>query len=162
MSYTDWDLLSITLYQNSVNINKSLTMRSDIEKMDTSMVSNLLMDVLISMTSETLRSNFNSILPPNCNNWDFLEMSLFLNETLFKTILIQRTEFSNNLSDSYDFFYNKFITLSEISLLEPQAIESGTTENNQVTSGQTGINGTFTTVDGFTITVEGGLIISIN
>lgn len=145
----------ITLFQNGVEINKSFTMRSDIEKMDTLTVKTLLVDVLSMMTSETLRSQVNLELPPNCNNWDNVSVSLFLDDDSFKNVTLNRTEFTNDLLDSNNFFYNKFIELSELTLSEPQIINPQT---NQTTEG---INGTFTTVDGFTIIVTDGLITSI-
>ena len=155
MNYTDWNILVITLFQNEVETNKSFTMRSDIEKMDTLTVKTLLTDVLIMMTSETLRSHVNSDLPPNCNNWDNVSVSLFLDDDSFKNVTLNRTEFTNDLLDSNNFFYDKFIELSELTLSEPQIINPQT---NQTTEG---INGTFTTVDGFTIIVTDGLITSI-
>jgi|688.fasta_scaffold73326_2 hypothetical protein len=155
MNYIDWNILVITLFQNGVEINKSFTMRSDIEKMDTLTVKTLLVDVLSMMTSETLRSQVNLELPPNCNNWDNVSISLFLDNDLFKNVTLNRTEFTNDLLDSNNFFYDKFIELSELTLSEPQIINPQT---NQTTEG---INGTFTTVDGFTIIVTDGLITSI-
>jgi hypothetical protein len=156
MNYTDWNVLLITLFQNGVEINKSFTMRSDIEKMDNLTVKNLLIDVLSMMTSETLRSQVNSVLPPNCNNWDEMNISLFLNDVSFKNDILNRTEFDNDLLVSNDFFYNKFIELSELTLSDPPIMDPNT---NQTTEG---INGTFTTVDGFTIIVTDGLITSIS
>lgn len=155
MNYIDWNILVITLFQNGVEINKSFTMRSDIEKMDVLVVKTLLVDVLSMMTSETLRSQVNLELPPNCNNWDNVSISLFLDNDLFKNVTLNRTEFTNDLLDSNNFFYDKFIELSELTLSEPQIINPQT---NQTTEG---INGTFTTVDGFTIIVTDGLITSI-
>lgn len=156
MNYTDWNVLLITLFQNEVVINKSLTMRSDIEKMDSLTVKTLLIDVLVMMTSETLRSQSNSYLPLNCNNWDNLSISLSLGDDSYKNIILNRTEFTNNLLDSNDFLYDKFIELSELTLSEPQTFNPQTNQNTE------GINGTFTTVDGFTIIVKDGLITSIN
>ena len=155
MNYIDWNILVITLFQNGVEINKSFTMRSDIEKMDTLTVKTLLVDVLSMMTSETLRSQVNLELPPNCNNWDNVSISLFLDNDSFKNVTLNRTEFTSDLLDSNNFFYDKFIELSELTLSEPQIINPQT---NQTTEG---INGTFTTVDGFTIIVTDGLITSI-
>jgi hypothetical protein len=155
MNYIDWNILVITLFQNGVEINKSFTMRSDIEKMDVLVVKTLLVDVLSMMTSETLRSQVNLELPPNCNNWDNVSISLFLDNDSFKNVTLNRTEFTNDLLDSNNFFYDKFIELSELTLSEPQIINPQT---NQTTEG---INGTFTTVDGFTIIVTDGLITSI-
>jgi hypothetical protein len=123
--------------------------------MDTLTVKTLLVDVLSMMTSETLRSQVNLELPPNCNNWDNVSISLFLDNDLFKNVTLNRTEFTNDLLDSNNFFYDKFIELSELTLSEPQIINPQT---NQTTEG---INGTFTTVDGFTIIVTDGLITSI-
>jgi hypothetical protein len=155
MNYIDWNILVITLFQNGVEINKSFTMRSDIEKMDVLVVKTLLVDVLSMMTSETLRSQVNLELPPNCNNWDNVSISLFLDNDSFKNVTLNRTEFTSDLLDSNNFFYDKFIELSELTLSEPQIINPQT---NQTTEG---INGTFTTVDGFTIIVTDGLITSI-
>jgi len=156
MNYTDWNVLLITLFQNEVVINKSLTMRSDIEKMDSLTVKTLLIDVLVMMTSETLRSQANSYLPLNCNNWDNLSISLYLDNDSYKNIILNRTEFTDNLLNSNDFLYDKFIELSELILSEPQTFNPQTNQNTE------GINGTFTTVDGFTIIVKDGLITSIN
>jgi hypothetical protein len=156
MNYTDWNVLLITLFQNGIMVNKSFTMRSDIEKMDSLSVKNLLVDVLIMMTSETLRSQPNLESPPNCNNWDNLSISLSLDDDLYKNVILNRTEFTNDLLESNDFFYGKFIELSELILIEPQILNPQTNQNTE------GINGTFTTVDGFTITVKDGLITSIN
>ncbi len=156
MNYTDWNVLLITLFQNGIMINKSFTMRSDIEKMDGLSVKNLLIDVLVMMTSESLRSQPNSDLPSNCNNWDNVSISLSLDDDLYKNVILNRSEFTNDLLESNDFFYDKFIELSEIVLSEPQILNPNTNQN------MGGINGTFTTVDGFTITVTDGLITSIN
>jgi hypothetical protein len=156
MNYTDWNVLLITLFQNGIMINKSFTMRSDIEKMDGLSVKNLLIDVLVMMTSETLRSQPNSDLPSNCNNWDNVSISLSLDDDLYKNVILNRSEFTNDLLESNDFFYSKFIELSELILIEPQILNPQTNQNTE------GINGTFTTVDGFTITVKDGLITSIN
>jgi hypothetical protein len=123
--------------------------------MDVLVVKTLLVDVLSMMTSETLRSQVNLELPPNCNNWDNVSISLFLDNDSFKNVTLNRTEFTNDLLDSNNFFYDKFIELSELTLSEPQIINPQT---NQTTEG---INGTFTTVDGFTIIVTDGLITSI-
>jgi hypothetical protein len=131
-------------------------MRSDIEKMDGLSVKNLLIDVLVMMTSETLRSQPNSDLPSNCNNWDNVSISLSLDDDLYKNVILNRSEFTNDLLESNDFFYSKFIELSELILIEPQILNPQTNQNTE------GINGTFTTVDGFTITVKDGLITSIN
>jgi hypothetical protein len=84
-----------------------------------------------------------------------VSISLFLDNDLFKNVTLNRTEFTNDLLDSNNFFYDKFIELSELTLSEPQIINPQT---NQTTEG---INGTFTTVDGFTIIVTDGLITSI-
>lgn len=155
MNYTDWNVLLITLSQNGVEINKNLTMRIDIEKMDYLTVKTLLIDVLVMMTSETLRSQANSDLPSNCNNWDEINISLFLDDVFYKNVTLNRTEFTNDLIDSNEFFYNKFIELSELTLSDPQIIDPIIIQNNE------GVNGTFTTVDGFTISVKDGLITSI-
>ena len=156
MNYTDWNVLLITLFQNGIMINKSFTMRSDIEKMDSLTTKTLLIDVLVMMTSETLKSQPNSDLPSNCNNWDNVSISLSLDDDLYKNVILNRSEFTNDLLESNDFFYDKFIELSEIVLSEPQILNPNTNQN------MGGINGTFTTVDGFTITVTDGLITSIN
>ena len=156
MNYTDWNVLLITLFQNGLMINKSFTMRSDIEKMDSLTTKTLLIDVLVMMTSETLKSQPNSDLPSNCNNWDNVSISLSLGDDLYKNVILNRSEFTNDLLESNDFFYDKFIELSEIVLSEPQILNPNTNQN------MGGINGTFTTVDGFTITVTDGLITSIN
>ena len=156
MNYTDWNVLLITLFQNGLMINKSFTMRSDIEKMDSLTTKTLLIDVLVMMTSETLKSQPNSDLPSNCNNWDNVSISLSLGDDLYKNVILNRSEFTNDLLESNDFFYDKFIELSEIVLSEPQIL------NPNINQNMGGINGTFTTVDGFTITVTDGLITSIN
>jgi hypothetical protein len=156
MNYTDWSVLLITLFQNGIMINKSFTMRSDIEKMDSLTTKTLLIDVLVMMTSETLKSQPNSDLPSNCNNWDNVSISLSLDDGLYKNVILNRSEFTNDLLESNNFFYDKFIELSEIVLSEPQILNPNTNQN------MGGINGTFTTVDGFTITVTDGLITSIN
>ena len=153
MNYTDWNVLLITLFQNGLMINKSFTMRSDIEKMDSLTTKTLLIDVLVMMTSE---SQPNSDLPSNCNNWDNVSISLSLGDDLYKNVILNRSEFTNDLLESNDFFYDKFIELSEIVLSEPQIL------NPNINQNMGGINGTFTTVDGFTITVTDGLITSIN
>jgi hypothetical protein len=156
MNYTDWNALLITLFQNGLMINKSFTMRSDLEKMDSLTTKTLLIDVLVMMTLETLKSQPNSDLPSNCNNWDNVSISLSLGDDLYKNVILNRSEFTNDLLESNDFFYDKFIELSEIVLSEPQILNPNTNQNTG------GINGTFTTVDGFTITVTDGLITSIN
>ena len=156
MNYTDWNVLLITLFQNGLMINKSFTMRSDIEKMDSLTTKTLLIDVLVMMTSETLKSQPNSDLPSNCNNWDNVSISLSLGDDLYKNVILNRSEFTNDLLESNNFFYDKFIELSEIVLSEPQIL------NPNINQNMGGINGTFTTVDGFTITVTDGLITSIN
>jgi hypothetical protein len=112
MNYTDWNILVITLYQNGVTIHKSSTMRVDIEKMDSLMVKTLLIDVLFMMTSETLKTQTNSDLPLNCNNWDEMSLSLFLYDDQYKNVILNRTEFTSNLLESNDFLYSKFIELT--------------------------------------------------
>ena len=114
MNYTDWNILVITLYLNGGTINKSLTMRVDIEKMDSLMVKTLLIDVLYMMTSETFKTQTNSDLPLNCNNWDEMSLSLFLYDDQYKNVILNRTEFTSNLLESNDFLYGKFIELSGI------------------------------------------------
>jgi hypothetical protein len=109
--YTEWNGLSISLFQNGVEISKNLTMRSDIEKMDSLTVKTLLIDVLSTMTSETLKTQTNSDLPPNCNDWDEMSLSLFLYDNQYKTVILNRTEFTSNLPESNDFLYNKYIEL---------------------------------------------------
>jgi len=111
MNYTDWNILVITLYQNGITINKSSTMRVDIEKMDDLIVKTLLIDVLSMMTSETFKTQTNSELPLNCNNWDEMSLSLFSYDDQYKNIILNRTEFTSNLLDSNDFLYNKYIEL---------------------------------------------------
>jgi hypothetical protein len=120
MNYTDWNILVITLFQNGVMVNKGFTMRADIEKMDNLMVKTSLTDFLMLMTSEFLRPQ--SKLDPitNCNNWDVMDMSLFLDDVLYKDIILNRTEFTSNLLESNDFLYNKFIELSGIVISETQ------------------------------------------
>jgi hypothetical protein len=120
MNYTDWNILVITLYQNGLTINKSSTMRVDIEKMGGLMVKTLLIDVLIMMTSETLKTQTNSDIPINCNNWDEMSLSLFSYDDQYKNIVLNRTEFTSNLLESNDFLYNKFIELSGIVISETQ------------------------------------------
>jgi len=111
MNYTDWNILVITLYQNGVTIHKSSTMRVDIEKMDSLMVKTLLIDVLFMMTSETFKTQTNSDLPLNCNNWDEMSLSLFLYDNEYKNIILNRSEFTSDLLESNDFLYNKYIEL---------------------------------------------------
>ena len=111
MNYTDWNILVITLYQNGTEINKSSTMRVDIEKMDSLMVKTLLIDVLFMMTSETFKTQTNSDLPLNCNNWDEMSLSLFLYDNEYKNIILNRSEFTSDLLESNDFLYNKYIEL---------------------------------------------------
>ena len=120
MNYTDWNILVITLYQNGLTINKSSTMRVDIEKMGGLMVKTLLIDVLNIMTSETLKTQTNSDIPINCNNWDEMSLSLFSYDDQYKNIILNRTEFTSNLLESNDFLYNKFIELSGIVISETQ------------------------------------------
>ena len=114
MNYTDWNILVITLYQNGTEINKSTTMRVDIEKMDSLMVKTLLIDILFMMTSETFKTQTNSDLPLNCNNWDEMSLSLFLYDNEYKNIILNRSEFTSDLLESNDFLYNKYIELSGI------------------------------------------------
>ena len=111
MNYTDWNILVITLYQNGNTINKSSTMRVDIEKMDGLIVKTLLIDVLTIMTSETFKTQTNSDLPLNCNNWDEMSLSLFLYDNEYKNIILNRSEFTSDLLESNDFLYNKYIEL---------------------------------------------------
>lgn len=111
MNDTEWNGLSITLFQNGFEISKNLTMRVDIEKMDSLMVKTLLIDVLSMMTSETLKTQINLDLPPNCDNWDEMSMSLFLYDDLYKKVILNRSEFTSNLLESNDFLYNKYIEL---------------------------------------------------
>jgi hypothetical protein len=111
MNYTDWNILVITLYQNGGTIYKSSTMRVDIEKMDALIVKTLLIDNLSMMTSETLKTQTNSDLPPNCNNWDEMSLSLFLYDDQYKNVILNRTEFTSNLPESNDFLYDKYMEL---------------------------------------------------
>jgi hypothetical protein len=87
-------------------------MRVDIEKMGGLMVKTLLIDVLIMMTSETLKTQTNSDIPINCNNWDEMSLSLFLYDDQYKNVILNRTEFTSNLLESNDFLYSKFIELT--------------------------------------------------
>ena len=112
MNYTDWNILVMTLYQNGVTIHKSSTMRVDIEKMGGLIVKSLLIDVLSMMTSETFKTQTNSDLPLNCNNWDEMSLSLFLYDDQYKNVILNRTEFTSNLLESNDFLYSKFIELT--------------------------------------------------
>ena len=111
MNYTDWNILVTTLYQNGITINKSSTMRVDIEKMDGLIVKTLLIDFLTMMTSETFKTQTNSDLPLNCNNWDEMSLSLFLNDDQYKNVILNRSEFTSDLLESNDFLYNKYIEL---------------------------------------------------
>jgi len=112
MNYTDWNGLIITLFQNGFELNKNLIMRVDIEKMDSLTVKTLLTDVLSMMTSETLKTQTNSDLPLNCNNWEDMSLSLFLDDVLYGNIILNRAEFTSNLLESNDFLYGKFIELT--------------------------------------------------
>ena len=114
MNYTDWNILVITLYQNGIMTNKSSTMRVDIEKMDGLIVKTLLIDFLTMMTSETFKTQTNSDLPLNCNNWDEMSLSLFLNDNQYKNVILNRSEFTSDLLESNDFLYDKYIELLEI------------------------------------------------
>ena len=114
MNYTDWNILVITLYQNGITTNKSSTMRVDIEKMDGLIVKTLLIDFLTMMTSETFKTQTNSDLPLNCNNWDEMSLSLFLNDNQYKNVILNRSEFTSDLLESNDFLYDKYIELLEI------------------------------------------------
>ena len=111
MNYTDWNILVITLYQNGIMTNKSSTMRVDIEKMDGLIVKTLLIDFLTMMTSETFKTQTNSDLPLNCNNWDEMSLSLFLNDNQYKNVILNRSEFTSDLLESNDFLYDKYIEL---------------------------------------------------
>jgi len=120
MNYTDWNGLIITLFQNGSELNKNLIMRVDIEKMNNLIVKTLLIDVLSMMTSENLKTQTNSDLTSNCNNWDEMSLSLFLDNVLYGNIILNRIEFTSNLIDSNDFLYNKFIELSGIVISDTQ------------------------------------------
>jgi hypothetical protein len=63
------------------------------------------------MTSETFKTQINSDLPLNCNNWDEMSLSLFLYDNQYKTVLLNRLEFTSDLLESNDFLYNKYIEL---------------------------------------------------
>ena len=47
----------------------------------------------------------------NCNNWDEMSLSLFLNDDQYKNVILNRSEFTSDLLESNDFLYNKYIEL---------------------------------------------------
>ena len=109
MEYTNWDLLIIVLYQNSLEINITTIMRRDINTMDSISIKNLLSDVSNSMVLETIKTQ-NGL--SDCTNWDVIEMRLLLNDNLYKNFKSTRTDFDNNGFDLGYFIYETFINLS--------------------------------------------------
>jgi hypothetical protein len=166
MEYTNWDLLIIVLYQNSLEINISTIMRRDINAMDSISVKNLLSDVSNSMVLDAIKTQ-NGL--SDCKNWDVIEIRLLLNDEVYKNFKSTRSEFDNNQFDLGYFLYDAFVTLSVDDVDNQQTyISSDTLYSEELIINQneepifSGITTTFKTIDGLTIIVKDGLIVSIN
>lgn len=166
MEYTNWNFLMIVLYQNILEINSVLIMRRDINAMDSISVKNILNDVSNSMVLDAIKTQ-NGI--SDCKNWDVIEIRLLLNDEVYKNFKSTRSEFDNNQFDLGYFLYDAFVTLSVDDVDNQQTyISSDTLYSEELIINQneepifSGITTTFKTIDGLTIIVKDGLIVSIN
>lgn len=166
MEYTNWNFLMIVLYQNILEINSVLIMRRDINAMDSISVKNILNDVSNSMVLDAIKTQ-NGI--SDCKNWDVIEIRLLLNDEVYKNFKSTRSEFDNNQFDLGYFLYDAFVTLSLDDIDNQQIyIPSDTLYSEELIINQneepifSGITTTFKTIDGLTIIVKDGLIVSIN
>jgi hypothetical protein len=166
MEYTNWNFLMIVLYQNILEINSVLIMRRDINAMDSISVKNILNDVSNSIVLDAIKTQ-NGI--SDCKNWDVIEIRLLLNDEVYKNFKSTRSEFDNNQFDLGYFLYDAFVTLSVDDVDNQQTyISSDTLYSEELIINQneepifSGITTTFKTIDGLTIIVKDGLIVSIN
>ena len=166
MEYTNWNFLMIVLYQNILEINSVLIMRRDINAMDSISVKNILNDVSNSIVLDAIKTQ-NGI--SDCKNWDVIEIRLLLNDEVYKNFKSTRSEFDNNQFDLGYFLYDAFVTLSLDDIDNQQIyIPSDTLYSEELIINQneepifSGITTTFKTIDGLTIIVKDGLIVSIN
>ena len=166
MEYTNWNFLMIVLYQNILEINSVLIMRRDINAMDSISVKNILNDVSNSMVLDAIKTQ-NGI--SDCKNWDVIEIRLLLNDEVYKNFKSTRSEFDNNQFDLGYFLYDAFVTLSVDDVDNQQTyVSSDTLYSEELIINQneepifSGITTTFKTIDGLTIIVKDGLIVSIN
>lgn len=166
MEYTSWNFLMIVLYKNSSKINSTLIMRRDINTMDSISVKNLLDDVSNSMVLDTIKTQ-NGL--SDCRDWDEIELSFMLDNEIHKNFKSTRSEFDNNPFDLGYFLYDAFVNLSLDDIDNQQIyISSATLYSEELIINQneepifSGITTTFKTIDGLTINVKDGLIISIN
>lgn len=166
MEYTNWNFLMIVLYQNILEINSVLIMRRDINAMDSISVKNILNDVSNSIVLDAIKTQ-NGI--SDCKNWDVIEIRLLLNDKVYKNFKSTRSEFDNNQFDLGYFLYDAFVTLSLDDIDNQQIyIPSDTLYSEELIINQneepifSGITTTFKTIDGLTIIVKDGLIVSIN
>ena len=141
-------------------------MRRDINAMDSISVKNLLSDVSNSMVLDAIKTQ-NGL--SDCKNWDVIEIRLLLNDEVYKNFKSTRSEFDNNQFDLGYFLYDAFVTLSVDDVDNQQTyISSDTLYSEELIINQneepifSGITTTFKTIDGLTIIVKDGLIVSIN
>ena len=165
MEYTNWDFLMIVLYQNILEINSVLIMRRDINTMDSISVKNLLSDVSNSMVSDAIKTQ-NGL--SDCKNWDEIELRLMLNDEIHKNFKSMRIEVESSPFDLGYFLYDSFVSLSADDIDNQQIyIPSDTLYSEELIINQneepifSGITTTFKTIDGLTIIVKDGLIVSI-
>lgn len=165
MEYTNWNFLMIVLYKNTSKLNSNLIMRRDINTMDSISVKNILSDVSNSMLLDTIKTQ-NGV--SDCRDWDEIELSLMLDNETHKIFKSTRIEFDNNQFDLGYFLYDAFVTLSLDDVDTQQIyISSDTLYSEELIINQneepifSGITTTFKTIDGLTIIVKDGLIVSI-
>lgn len=165
MEYTNWNFLMIVLYQNILEINSLLIMRRDINTMDSISVKNLLNDVSNSIVLDAIKTQ-NGV--SDCKNWDAIEIRLSLNDEVYKNFKSTRSEFDNNQFDLGYFLYDAFVALSLDDIDNQQIyIPSDTLYSEELIINQneepifSGITTTFKTVDGLTVVIKNGLVISI-
>ena len=164
MEYTNWNFLIIVLSQNNLEINVNLIMRRDIDAMNSLSIKNLLSEISNSMELDSVKSQYGI---SDCKNWDEIEMRLMLNDEIHKNFKSTRIDFDINPSDLGYFLYNEFITLSSDDIDNQQTyIPSETLYSQELIINQPepslpGISTTFKTVDGLTVVIKNGLVISI-
>jgi hypothetical protein len=166
MEYTNWNFLMIVLYQNSLKINSNLIMRRDINIIDSISIKNLLTDISNSMLLDTIKTQ-NGI--SDCRDWDEIELNLMLDNETYKNFKSTKSEFNNGQFDLGYFLYDSFVTLSSDDIDNQQIyISADTLYSEELILNQneepifSGITTTFKTIDGLTIIVKDGLIVSIN
>jgi hypothetical protein len=164
MEYTNWNLLIIVLYKNSLEISVNTIMRRDINTINSISLKNLLSEVSNSMLLDAIKTQ-NGI--SDCKDWDEIELRLMLNDEIYKNFKSIRIEIESSHFDLGYFLYDSFVSLSADDIDNQQIytpsniLYSEELVINQSNPIFSGISTTFRTIDGLTINVRDGLIISI-